>query len=140
MIRAVTDANVLISGTIAPKGASAAVLNAWRDGVFDAVVCPKIVSETIEKLALPRIRKKYAVVDDDVVCLVRGLSEFALCVEGTTQVALTPADPDDVMLFASAMEAAADFIVTGDKALWAFKWPGRAQVVSPRDFLGKLHE
>ncbi len=44
MIRAVLDANVIISGSIAPLGASAAILLAWRAEYFEVVTCPAILA------------------------------------------------------------------------------------------------
>jgi predicted nucleic acid-binding protein len=55
MNRVVVDANVVISGTIAPRGAPAAILDAWHADYFEVVVCPALLDEIAEKLRLPRI-------------------------------------------------------------------------------------
>src|SRR6266850_5002479 len=117
MIRAVVDANVIISGTIAPLGNSAAILDAWRSDYFDFVVCPALLQEVAEKLRLPRIRKKYAITDDQVMALLVALSLAGYLVPGTASFGSPPSDPDDVMLFSAATESSADYIVTGDKPL-----------------------
>src|SRR5262249_2872260 len=134
MIRVVLDANVVISGRIAPLGHSAAILQAWRAEYFEVVTCPAIIAEISEKLHLPRIRKKYPISDDDVVNLLLRFSQAAYLVPGVAAVAPGPPDPKDAMLFSAAMESDADFIVTGDKRLLNFTWPGKARLVSPRQF------
>jgi predicted nucleic acid-binding protein len=66
MIRVVLDANVIISGIIAPLGASAAILDAWQAEYIEVVTCPGLIGEVAEKLALPRIRDKYGLTDAEV--------------------------------------------------------------------------
>src|SRR5262245_36114799 len=111
MIRAVLDANVVISGTIAPLGASAAILDAWRAEYFEVVTCPALLVEIAEKLRLPRIRKKYSIADKDVVHLLQHFSQAAYLVPGVATVAGSLPDPDDAMLFSAAQEADANYIV-----------------------------
>ncbi|HKI35461.1 MAG TPA: putative toxin-antitoxin system toxin component, PIN family [Gemmataceae bacterium] len=134
MKRAIVDANVVISGTIAPHGAPAAILNAWRADSFEVVVCPALLAEIAEKLRLPRIRDKYHISEEDVLRLLARFSQAAILVPGQASIKPPPPDPDDTMLFSAAVEATADFIVTGDKALLSFAWGGPGNVVSPRQF------
>jgi putative PIN family toxin of toxin-antitoxin system len=140
MIRAVLDANVVISGMISSRGPSAAVLDAWRSGRIEVVTCSAVLVEVLEKLALPRIQRKYRVTPDDVLTLTRQLRSSARWVAGTTLVSPMPPDPDDTMLFAAAVESDAEWIVTGDKGLLVWTWPGHARIVSPRTFVEMLDE
>lgn len=134
MTRVVLDTNVVISGTIAPRGTSAAILDAWRNGELEVVTCPDVLMEINEKLRLPRIRNKYQLDEEQVSQLIRELGEASIFVPGAAAVNPAPPDPDDVMLFASAIESEAGYIVTGDSALLTFSWPGVARVISPREF------
>jgi putative PIN family toxin of toxin-antitoxin system len=134
MSRVVLDANVIISGTIAPQGASAAILDAWRIGRIDVITCPAILQEIGEKLRLPRIGGKYGISESQVDALLQAFAESAELVPGTCNVEPLPPDLDDTMLFAAALEANAEYIITGDAALLAFPWPGGTQVISPREF------
>ena len=70
MIGAVLDANVIISGTIAPLGSSAAILDAWRANFLEIVYCPALLAEIEEKLRLPRIREKYSISEQEVLIIV----------------------------------------------------------------------
>src|SRR5262249_36640474 len=134
MTRSVVDANVIISGIIAPRGASAAILQAWRAEHFELVTCPGVLEEVAEKLRLPRIRDKYQVREEDVVRLVLQLSLAEHLVPGVAPPPAPPPDPEDAMLFSAAVESNADHIVTGDKLLLGFTWPGPGRIVSPRQF------
>lgn len=134
MIRAVLDANIVISGTIAPRGFSAAILDAWRAGRLEVVMCPGLLDEIAEKLRLPRIRSRYPVTDEQVATLLGEFGQAAILVPGLADVNPAPPDPDDIMLFAAAIESGAHYIVTGDAALLAFTWPGPSRAVTPRDF------
>ena len=51
MIKAVVDANVLISSVIAPLGPSRRIFNSWRDGTFVLVTSPGILEEVTRRLA-----------------------------------------------------------------------------------------
>jgi putative PIN family toxin of toxin-antitoxin system len=126
---------------ISHQGPSAEVLDAWRRGKFRFVTCSAILVEVLEKLGLPRIAQKYRVTQDGVNSLVADLHSAAEWATATASVVPPPPDPDDVMLFATAIESDADYIVTGDKALLSFEWPGRTRVISPRTFVEVLrHE
>jgi uncharacterized protein len=136
-LKVILDANVIISSVIAPKGAPARILNAWRAEYIDVVTCPALLSEIAEKLRLPRIRRKYPVSDDVVFQLLVRLAQAAILVSDTSNELLQLVglpDPDDAFLFAAAVNSNADFIVTGDKALLRFGWRGPGRIVSPRQF------
>ena len=134
MKRVILDANVVISGAIAPLGRSAAILDAWRAGAFELVTCPALVEEIAETLNLPRIRKKYPLTDDQLAALLLSFGQAAHLVPGTAAVDPPPPDPDDTMLFAVAIESSAEYIVTGDAALLSFEWKGPGRVITPREF------
>lgn len=134
MMRVVLDANVVISGTIAPKGKPAAILDAWRADYFEVVTCPELMAEIVEKLRLPRIRDKYHVTERDVVNLVLAFSQIKLLVPGSAAISPPPPDPKDRMLFSAAVEADAHYIITGDKPLLDFKWNGPGRIVNPKQF------
>jgi putative PIN family toxin of toxin-antitoxin system len=133
-MRVVLDANVLISGEIASLGPSAKILDAWREEIIELVTCAAILDEVEEKLSLPRIRIKYSVPQEELALFLAGLVRGGLMVPGITVVDPVPPDVEDVMLFAAAIESQADYIVTGDKALLCFAWPGPGKVISPREF------
>jgi putative PIN family toxin of toxin-antitoxin system len=55
-LRAVLDANVLISALLSRTGAPAQVLLAWLEGRFELIVSPDILTELGRALAYPKLR------------------------------------------------------------------------------------
>ena len=45
MLRAVVDVNVLVSAVLSPRGAPAAVVQAWQSGRFEIVASPALFAE-----------------------------------------------------------------------------------------------
>lgn len=116
MIKAVVDANVVISSVIAPLGPSRRVFNAWRDGVFARVTTAGILEEVSRRLAHPRIAQRYSITNEDRLAVFRLLAAEAVVVPGSTTLSIAR-DPTDDKVIAAAHEAGAEFIVTGDKDL-----------------------
>jgi putative PIN family toxin of toxin-antitoxin system len=66
MLKAVADTNVLVSSLLVRAGGPARVLSAWRERQFLLVTSPSIVAAVRAALNYPRIRRKYASLDEDV--------------------------------------------------------------------------
>lgn len=139
MIRAVVDANVLISSVIAPLGPSRRIFEAWRDGAFVLVTSPGILEEVSRRLAHPRIAKRYAISDEDRTAVRRLLAAEATITPGTLAVSVTR-DPTDDKIIAAALEAGAGYIVTGDKDLLTLGEYEGVAIVSPARFLEAMGE
>src|SRR5437868_12455182 len=58
LVRAVVDVNVLISGVLSAKGASAEILRASRDGLFELMVSELLLAELKRALSYPKLRKR----------------------------------------------------------------------------------
>jgi predicted nucleic acid-binding protein len=81
-VRAVLDANVLISAILSPRGTPARLLLAWQAGAFDLVVSPALLAELRRALAYPKLERLVAPADADAFIAWIGRS------------ALLAADPD----------------------------------------------
>ena len=66
MRRAVVDTNILIRAVIMPSGTVGPVITRLRDRDYTLVYSQPLMDELLEKLALPRIRKKYHLSDQDI--------------------------------------------------------------------------
>ena len=118
MLRVVIDTNVIVSGIISRKGAPAEILNAWRERHFLLLISPAIVAEVRSVLGYARIREKYRLSDQEIDQMISLLEHDALLVPGTADVAGSlPADPQDEMFLACAVDGLADVIVSGDHHL-----------------------
>lgn len=113
-MRAVLDANVLLSAALKPDGPPAQILRHILDGGLELVVCDQLLAEIERTLVLPRIDARLPPGRaPDVLALIRS--------EAT--VAATPADPparsrdpeDDYLL--ALAESTRSILVTGDADL-----------------------
>ena len=118
MLRVVLDTNVFVSSLLSTQGMSAFVVNAWREGRYLLITSPPIIAEIVEVLESPRISGKYGIRPEDIEQLVELLKTDTIVVPGRAVVAgAVPQDPRDEMFLACAVDAYADYIVSGDKHL-----------------------
>lgn len=138
MIKAVLDTNVLVSGLISPKGAPARLVNAWRERKFEVVISAAILEELAEVLKRDKIRRHYERVDKDLSSkYVAGFRRFATLVPGKVEVKGVCPDPDDDK-FAAAVEAGADYVVSGNEHLLGLREYQGVKMLKPAEFLGRL--
>jgi putative PIN family toxin of toxin-antitoxin system len=135
-VRAILDANVLISAILSPGGGPARLLLAWRAGVFDLVVSPALLAELARALAYPKLARLIPPADADA--FVAWIARSAvLAADPGTAPAVRSVDPDDDYLVALAIAERA-FLVSGDghPTVLADRLPVR----TPADFLALLDE
>ncbi len=120
MLKIVLDTNIFISSLLSRSGRPATIIDAWRAGryLYLLVTSPSIISEIQRVLDAPRISKKYGLGRDQIEKLIFLLKRDALVVPGISDAAGTiPEDPADEMFLSTALDAGADFIVSGDRHL-----------------------
>jgi putative PIN family toxin of toxin-antitoxin system len=141
MLKVVLDTNVFVSSLLVKQGLPAQALDAWRDRRYLLVTSPAIISEIQATLTYPRIRRKYAITDQDVEGLRTLLEQDALLVSGHSQVAgAVPEDPADERVLACALDAGADLIVSGDRHLLDLDPYQGIPILTVRTFLERLEE
>jgi putative PIN family toxin of toxin-antitoxin system len=139
MTRVVLDANVLVSGFAGyqhPENTMSQLLLRWQAGTFGLVVSDHIRAEFIRTLGKPyystRITPKQLQEAEDL------LDVEAESILVTVHVAGVATHPEDDLVLATAVSAAADYLVTGDRQLQQLNSYQGVQIVSPRDFLTLL--
>jgi putative PIN family toxin of toxin-antitoxin system len=141
MIRAVLDSSVLVSAFLTARGTSAEVLRKAGHGRFALCLSEEIIGESTRSLRLKtqRIRRYYPEYTDDQIDRFAELLHAAAELYGELPAirAVAP-DPTDDVIVATAVKAAADFIVTGDRHLLALGAHRGIQIVTPRQFLDLL--
>ncbi len=139
MIRAVLDANVIISALIQPKGASGQILIGLLDrNSFELIVSPAILAEVRCALSYPKVRKYIKSSDEDLELWVASIELIAQPVDGKIRIRAVAEDPDDDKYIEAAVEGLAQFVVTGDKHILALKFYENIRIVTPRVFLHLL--
>ena len=141
MLRATLDTNTFVSSLLVKAGLPAQALDAWRQRRYVLATSPAIISEVRAVLGYPRIRRKYAIRDDDVDQLVALLEKNALVVAGEADVAgSVPDDPADEAVIACAVEANADVIVSGDHHLLNLESYRDIPIITVRKFMDRVSD
>jgi len=139
VLRVVLDTNVFVSGLLSKTGLPAKILDAWRAGQYLLIASPPSVAEIKRVLQAARIREKYFITDGDIEQLIILLEKEALIVPGYTDVKdAIPDDPSDEMFLACAVDAAADFIVSGDRHLLEISEYKGISIITVNEFEEKL--
>lgn len=135
MIRALLDANVLISAAIRPSGPPGQIVTALlARQAFELVLSPAIVAEVEKALGLPKIRR-YLREPDEAHLWLADLVAVADLVTDTGRVHGVCRDPDDEAVLAAAAAARVEAIVTGDHDLLTLAEHEGIAIVTPRAFL-----
>lgn len=136
---AVLDTNVVISATLIRGGNEDRILGAWRRGAFDLVLSPAILEEMARAFAYERIRQARWLTEEETLALLQALAQEAVLVTGRARVKASR-DPDDDKFLSAALDAEAEYVVTGDKDLLDVRNYRGVRVVTPAAFLKILRE
>lgn len=134
-MRVVLDTNQHISSIIQPNGNPAQILRLWHLGLIELAISPAMLEEFQRVVHRPRIQQKYNLSDEDIDEYLELLREFAIVVPGSITINAVPADPDDNIIIACALEAEADVIISGDRHLLTLGSYQGIPIVKASDFL-----
>ncbi len=138
MLKAVVDTNVLISGTIQNSGSPHRIMNAWREGSFILVTSKNLIEEAARVFRYPKISEKYGLTEDRVSRVLKNLSRYTLITPGDLRIHVVTEDPDDNEVLAAAVEAEADYVVSGDLHLLNLGSYRGIDIVPPSSFVQLL--
>jgi len=128
-VKAVFDTDILIAAFLT-EGICAKLMIRARKREFDLILCDGILDEFKRVL-----KKKFATSPHETSEALIVLSEAALEIHGPIEL-ITPIcrDSDDDLILACAMDAIADYVVTGDEDLLVLKNYEGISIVAPREF------
>jgi putative PIN family toxin of toxin-antitoxin system len=130
-VKVVLDTNVLVSALLVPRGISAQVLLQFHDGLWDLVISGAILEEYGEVLK----RRRFGLPTDHVAQVLTELEIRAIRVIPSHRWRAVREDPDDNEFIDVAVEAGADFIVSGDHHLLSLKSYQGIPILTPAQFL-----
>lgn len=135
-MRAVLDANVVISALLSRNGSPAAVLRAWQEGRFELIVSPLLLAELERAFAYPKLRRRIPAEDAEAV--IDWLRRTATAApDPDAPPPMRSVDPgDDYLLALAAAENA--LLVSGDDHLLRLR--AQLPIHSPSSFLALLEE
>jgi putative PIN family toxin of toxin-antitoxin system len=128
-VKAVFDTNVLAAAFLTEGLCSDLLLRA-RKQAFDFVLCDDIIRE-FEGI----LKKKFKLSSNDLYEITSIVSEATSeILDHLSPVSRICRDPNDDMIIACAIDAAADYIVTGDEDLLILKRYKDIIILNPRNF------
>jgi putative PIN family toxin of toxin-antitoxin system len=140
MLRAVADANVLVSAALSrsPQAPSVLTLDAALDSRVELVTSPMLLREITSVLSRPRLRK-YVSADEATRFVADLAAQTTLLVDPPGPPPTVCRDPRDDYLFALAAVSGVEAIISGDLDLLAVD-PAEitVEVITPRQFVERL--
>jgi len=132
-LKVVFDTNIYISAIIF-SGPPEICLEAAREGEIGLYTSKTILLELANKL-----RSKFGYTEEEIEDILIGLSKFVRLVEPKVKINRIKEDPSDNMILEAAVEAKADFIVSGDKRhILPLKEFAGIKIISAATFLKQI--
>lgn len=136
MIRALLDANVLVSGFPAPGRTTSALIDRWRAGQFQLISSQHILAEVERAWIKPYWQARFG--PELVERALALLRQEAVVTPLTVMVSGVASHPEDDLELAAAVSAQVDYLVTGDRMLQRLGSYQGVSIRSPRAFLDLL--
>ncbi len=133
----VVDTNVYVSGTIATSSLPGKILQAIQNNMMTLALSEPILEEIKEVLARPYFIRRLKWTREELDQYIDDLRLVAVVVPGTTPVTFCR-DPKDNMILSAALEAGADFIVSGDQNVTVLGQFRTIPILTPREFVKKM--
>jgi len=137
MIRAVIDTNIFMRALIKPRGTVGPILTLLRAKAYELITSEPLLEELIAKLALPRIRNKYHLTDEDIEAFLAFIMLRSRIVYPERTISVCR-DPKDDMVLETAVAGEADYIITGDEDLLVLGDFEGIEIIGPHAFLERL--
>ncbi|MBI5428458.1 MAG: putative toxin-antitoxin system toxin component, PIN family [Nitrospinae bacterium] len=131
-MRVFFDTNVLVSAFTASQGTCFKVFEITH--LSHTVVIGEFVLAELERILI----KKSRIAAEDIKELLEELRRKEVVPIPQNPSVIPVCDPDDAYVLASALEARADILVTGDKDLLEIGDKAGIKIVDPRTFLEML--
>jgi putative PIN family toxin of toxin-antitoxin system len=128
-LRVVFDTNIFISAFVIPGGKAEEVYLHVLKGDFDLYSSVAILTETAQKL-----REKFGWPENQIVRLLKAISKVATVIKTRPHLHILH-DETDNRILECALEANADFIVSGDRHLLSLKHFQNIKIIRLSNFL-----
>lgn len=128
-MRVVFDTNIFISAFVIPGGKAEEVYLHVLKGDFDLYSSVAILTETAQKL-----REKFGWPENQIVRLLKAISKVATVIKTRPHLHILH-DETDNRILECALEANADFIVSGDRHLLSLKHFQNIKIIRLSNFL-----
>lgn len=130
-MRVVLDTNVLVSALLVSRSLPAQVLSQFREESWELIVSGTILEEYGRVLHRPRFHLSISLVE----AVLNEIEKRSLKVIPSQRWNAVPEDPSDNEFLDVAVEADADFVVSGDQHLLDLRIFRGIPILTPAQFL-----
>jgi len=139
-LRAVIDTNVFISGIFGKDSLSAKLQDLWINQEFELATSIKILKEISRVLQYPKIKDHFKPKDETIRRFFRLVFRKAIITKDLYATDRITDDPSDNKFLACALEAKADYIVSGDRHLRDLKQFHGVKIIDVKAFMEKARK
>ena len=134
MLRVAIDTNVLLSAIVDDGKQRLLLLKLLQE--HTVLLSPM----TLTELADVTIRDKFAITDSEVNRFLSSLTKISKIIQDKPRFKIIIEDPDDDVILNAAYNGKADYIITGDKDLLAWKKFKSIKILNVPELLEVLRE
>lgn len=138
MLRAVLDANVLVSALISSRGSPGKILAFWEQERFELVISSTILDELQRVIHHPRIQERYRLPEEAVDRFMELITSQAILLTPEQTLQIVQEDPTDNRYLEYAQAGGAAYLVTGDRRLLVLEAYEGILILPPAGFLALL--
>jgi putative PIN family toxin of toxin-antitoxin system len=135
MLKVVLDANIFVSAVLKPHSDLAKIFELVREDKIKLILSEDILSEIRAVLLYPKIKKRHMRTQKEIEEFLDKVSEASLLAQGRIKTDQIKEDSADNKYLSAALEAKADFILSGDHHLKDLKVFEGIRILDPSAFL-----
>jgi putative PIN family toxin of toxin-antitoxin system len=135
MLKVVLDANIFVGAVLKPHSDLARIFEWVKEDKIRLVLSHDILSEIKAVLLYPKIRKRHRQTQKEIEEFLRNTVRVSILTQGRIQTDVIKEDPSDNKYLSAALEAKADFIISGDHHLKELKTFHGIRILDPSTFV-----
>ncbi len=140
MLKVVLDANIFVSAVLKPHSDLAKIFGLVREDKIKLTLSEDILSEIRAVLLYPKIKKRHGRSRKEIEQFLNKASQASILAEGRMDSEEIREDPADNKYLSAALEAKADFIISGDHHLKNLKVFEGIRILDPSAFLALVEK
>ncbi|MFH1959097.1 MAG: putative toxin-antitoxin system toxin component, PIN family [Patescibacteria group bacterium] len=130
----VIDTNILVSSRLSPNGNEGQVLYLFQQSLIEIATTPQIIDEYKRVFQYLHIQKRLKWSKNKMDQYLYNFTLATTLFPGQTVVNVIKNDPDDDKFLACALEAKANYIISGDQHLLKIKKFQKIPIVTAKKF------
>jgi putative PIN family toxin of toxin-antitoxin system len=140
MLKVVLDANIFVSAVLKPHSDLAKIFELVREDKIKLILSEDILSEIRAVLLYPKIKKRHGRGRKEIEEFLNRASQASILAQGRIDSEEIREDPADNKYLSAALEAKADFIISGDHHLKNLKVFEGIRILDPSAFLALVEK